>query len=196
MVGCALLAAALMVATYWLPLWTMRLEAPQYPNGLFMRAYGHRVAGDLYEINIINHYVGMAEIAEVPAPEMALFPYAVFGLAAACVLSLLHRRLMQLTALAVLGMPVVVLADLQWWLHKFGRNLDPHAPLNFVKPFTPLVIGISKIGNFRSVSMISWGLLATVIAAALLWIGLRAWPAAKSAVAKSASATVAEEPAR
>ncbi len=192
-IGLAVAAAALIIATLWLPLWTMSLEAPQYPAGLHMRAYGDRITGDLYEINIINHYVGMAKIDEVPAPEMTLFPYAVYALALACLAAPLNRRLLKLTMLAVAAMPVMVLADLQWWLHVFGRNLDPTAPLSFIEPFTPLAIGISKIGNFCSVGMVSYGLVAMVLAVLLLWTALRKWPVPAAGSSKRLSSSLAEE---
>lgn len=171
----SLAATALIVATLWLPLWTMTLDAPQYPAGLYMRAYGSHVAGDLREINIINHYVGMEEIDPVPAPEMALYPYAIIVLAALALLSVLSRAANRLALLGIVLMPVVTLADLQWWLHRFGQNLDPTAPLRFIEPFTPLAIGISKIGNFRSTAMVSYGFFAWGIAAVLLYFALKEW---------------------
>lgn len=169
-------AALLLLSSLWLPIWTMTLEAPQYPRGLHMRAYGTRVEGDLREINIINHYVGMAPIAEAPAPEMKLFPWAVGALTLVVLLAPLDRRLMRAAFWVTLALPITVIADLQWWLHRFGQNLDPTAPLRFVEPFTPLAIGISKIGNFRSIAMVSYGFIAMVAAALMLHLALRQWP--------------------
>ena len=71
---CSLLASVLLVIALFVPFWQMTLQAPQYPNGLKLVAYGTEIGGDLREINIINHYVGMGHIDAVPAPEMALFP--------------------------------------------------------------------------------------------------------------------------
>ena len=42
-------AAVFVVAALWLPVWRMKLEAPQYPNGLQLVAYGDRIEGDLAE---------------------------------------------------------------------------------------------------------------------------------------------------
>lgn len=169
-------AVLLLLSSLWLPLWTMALEAPQYPDGLHMRAYGTRVEGDLREINIINHYVGMAPIDRVPAPEMGLFPWGMAALAAGILVSVLDRRLLKAAFVVTVLLPIGVLADLQWWLHDFGQNLDPHAPLRFIEPFTPLVLGVSSIGNFRSIGMVSWGMVAILGAAALLYLALRSWP--------------------
>lgn len=168
-------AALLMIASLWLPLWTMTLKAPQYPDSLYLRAYGSYVTGDLREINIINHYVGMEVIDSVPAPEMALFPYAIWTLVVLSLAAPFNVWANRGALAGIIMMPIVTLADLQWWLHDFGQNLDPTAPLRFIEPFTPLALGISKIGNFESVSMVSYGFFAWGIAALLLYFGLKQW---------------------
>ena len=61
-----LAAAALVALSAQLPLWSMTMRAPQYPTGLHLHAYGTDMAGDLREINILNHYIGMPPI-EAPA---------------------------------------------------------------------------------------------------------------------------------
>ena len=39
-----------------------------------------------------------------------------------------------------------------WYrLYQYGHNLDPHAPMH-IKPFTPLLIGVKQIANFREYS--------------------------------------------
>ena len=45
------------------------MRAPQYPRGLRLYAYGTGLAGDVHEINILNHYIGMPPI-EAPWPPM------------------------------------------------------------------------------------------------------------------------------
>lgn len=187
---CAASAAALLAASMWLPLWQMKLEAPQYPDGLELVAYGDRIAGDLAEVNIINHYIGMAEIAERPVVEMRLYRYAMGLLALSALVGIASRALSWLVLFGVAAMPLAVLVDLQYWLYRYGHDLDPSAPLRFVEPFTPLVIGISRIGNFRSFSMVSWGFLAWVLAALLLGAALRyPWRHSAAAERRSAVAT-------
>ncbi|HVR30024.1 MAG TPA: nitrous oxide reductase family maturation protein NosD [Thermoanaerobaculia bacterium] len=184
------LAVAFLTASFNQPIWRMKLRAPQYPKGLELVAYGTRIEGDLREINIINHYVGMEKIESAPAPEMRLYPVAVWALILLCVVAPLHRRLAWLAAAATLALPIAILADLQWWLHRFGRNLDPGAPFR-LEPFTPLALGASKIGQFETSATLSWGLLA-MIAAGLVLIGAlvvsrgRTRPAAARAVAAAA----------
>ena len=42
-----------------------------------------------------------------------------------------------------------MLADLQWRLYEFGHSLNPEAPIR-LKEFTPLCIGTTVMGNFKS----------------------------------------------
>ncbi|HEX6203207.1 MAG TPA: hypothetical protein VF100_09410, partial [Thermoanaerobaculia bacterium] len=166
----SLVAAGLVAASLGLPLWSMRMSAPQYPNGLHLRAHGDRIEGDLYEINIINHSLGMAPIEERPAPEMALFRPAILALVLLALTAPLHRWLRRLAILAIAGTPVVVLADLQLWLHRFGQDLDPAAPLR-APPFTPWALGVSSIGNFTTTAWPGLGILCLLAAAAALAAG-------------------------
>lgn len=168
----SLLALLLLAAALWLPFWTMKLEAPQYPQGLVLQAYGDRIEGDLREINIINHYIGMEKIDARPAPEMALFKPALVGLMLLVVVAPFHRKLLGLAILALAAVPLGILADLQLWLHRFGQNLDPTAPLR-ADPFTPLVLGISKIGNFTSTAMVGIGFLCMMGALLCLIVNWR-----------------------
>src|SRR5262245_60465217 len=54
-----LLAALLVVAAIFLPLWGMTLVSTQYPDGLRMIVFPGRIRGDIDEINALNHYIGM-----------------------------------------------------------------------------------------------------------------------------------------
>jgi nitrous oxidase accessory protein len=167
----ALLAAALVAASAQLPLWSMTMKAPQYPRGLHLYAYGSTLAGDVHEINILNHYIGMPPI-EAPALETALFPFGIAALVLISLLSPLHAWLRRLAILATVATPVMILVDLQWRLYTFGHSLNPKAPIRLA-PFTPLVIGESAMGNFVSTGMVSWGFGCIAAAALVLLLGAR-----------------------
>src|SRR5687767_1807349 len=87
------IAAILVVLSFQKPIWTMDLEAPQYPKGLELRAFGDRLEGDIREINILNQYIGMKELSEQPAPEMKLFPLGIAGLIVLLLAAPFHRFL-------------------------------------------------------------------------------------------------------
>jgi nitrous oxidase accessory protein len=167
----ALVAASLVALSAQLPLWSMEMEAPQYPRGLYLYAYGTGLSGDVHEINILNHYIGMPPI-EAPAMETAMFPIGIAALVLACLMSPLHDWLRRIAIAATISVPVMILADLQWRLYSFGHSLNPKAPIR-LKPFTPLVIGETEMGNFESTGIVSWGFVCLVAAAVVLLIGAR-----------------------
>ncbi|HEU4890612.1 MAG TPA: nitrous oxide reductase family maturation protein NosD [Vicinamibacterales bacterium] len=167
----AFAAAALIGLSTQLPLWSMKMEAPQYRHGLFLHAYGSGMSGDLHELNILNHYIGMEPI-EAPDLETSLFPIGVAALTILALASPFHRWLRRVAVAATMVTPIAILADLQWRLYVFGHSLKPTAPIR-LKPFTPLVIGETHMGNFESHAMVSWGFACFVAAALLLLFGGR-----------------------
>jgi nitrous oxidase accessory protein len=170
-VGTAVAAAALAAWSSQLPLWQMTMRAPQYPKGLRLYAFGTRMEGDLSELNILNHYIGMPAV-EAPALETSMFPIGIGLLVVLCLAAPAHVWLRRTAVAAAALMPIGILADLQWRLYEFGHTLNPTAPIR-LKPFTPLVIGQTQMGNFVSTAMISWGVVCLLGAALLLWAGGR-----------------------
>ena len=59
-----LVARVLLLASLFVPYWQMTLKAPQYPQGLHVRAYLDRLEGDVAEIDSLNHYIGMRPLGE------------------------------------------------------------------------------------------------------------------------------------
>lgn len=168
-----LLAAALLVLSMLLPLWRLKLIAPQYPKGLYLTAYGHRMEGDIEEINRLNHYIGMKPIEPGTVWELKLFLFAMPALVALTVFGALfarrlwHRNLIR----AVLWIPpFFFLADLQYWLYNYGHDLDPKAALR-MEPFTPKVVGPTRVMNFGADTMVDWGFWAMVGAAFVVTAG-------------------------
>lgn len=187
-------AAGLVWIAADLPLWSMTMNAPQYPKGLRIEAYGSGMTGDLKELNILNHYIGMPPLDPAPALETKLFPIGIAALIVLCLASPFHRWLRRLAVAATIAMPLGVLADLQWWLYDYGHSLAPKAPIR-LDPFTPLVIGSSKMGNFESTSMVSTGILCILAAGLLLfaggWLSRRMAPAALGGVPRTVAAALA-----
>lgn len=185
-------AAILCLVAIPLPLWQARLEAPQYhgDGALRLTAYGDRLVGDICEINDLNHYIGMQRLGEprVPcgsaelglgentvgriAPEMILWlPSAVISAAAVLVAAATARRwLRRLCLLFVWGLPVGVLVMTQYHLYIYGHDLDPSAAFH-PEPFTPRVLGPSKIYQFDVLAVPGTGLILVVVAAALVTFG-------------------------
>jgi len=168
------LAAVLLIISILLPYWKMTLHAPQYPKGLVAQAYVNRLVGDVKEIDGLNHYIGMRSLGEAASLELSL------SIAAIAVITLLvlativvHTRWAALLALPALLFPVMFLGDLAFWLHTYGQNLDPTAPLSSsVEPFTPPVLGEGTVGQFSTVAEPDVGLIVAAIASLLILVGL------------------------
>ncbi len=162
------IALALLVVplalSFTAPLWTLRLGAPQYPKGLVLEIYSYTVAGDVQEVNTLNHYIGMQAIDRASLSDLDWIPFAIgaLSLLALRVAAIGDRR--SLIDLAVLFgyFSLFSLARFAYKLHVVGHELDPHAPLT-VDPFTPPMLGTLQIANFTTTS---WPAGGTV------WIGL------------------------
>ncbi len=147
-----------------LPIWTMNLWAPQYPEGLKLVIYSHTLKGDLQKINTLNHYVGMKAIQPDDFKEFSYLPLALtlFGVMA-LMAALANRRAPALVGwLAFSVFAFLMFRDYASWLYHYGHDLDPRAALK-LPAFTPPVIGFAKMANFRVLSMPgagSWLLLA------------------------------------
>lgn len=170
---CSLVAAVMLLASAWLPLWTMELRAPQYPRGLELTAYGTRIEGDLQEVNTVNHYVGVYPIHVNEIPELALFPYLLAVLVGALLLGSVfarHWALRLVLRLGIWGFALGFLVDLQWWLYRSGHDRSSDAPYR-IADFTPRVLGGTRVVNFDSDTMVASGFWLILGAAALLSFG-------------------------
>ena len=79
------LAAGLIVVAYFLPLWNLTMFAPQYPNGLRLDIYSHTLVPghggqDIKEINLLNHYIGMRDLATEDFTEFKWMPFVLGGM--------------------------------------------------------------------------------------------------------------------
>ncbi|MFP5333018.1 MAG: NosD domain-containing protein [Acidimicrobiia bacterium] len=167
-------AALLVLASQFLPLWQSTLFAPQYPDGLYLVAYGDRAEGDLAEIESLNHYIGMRPLRTDELPEMGLWPLGV-GVALVCVVAaavVRGRTTRRLALLYLWGFPLSVLGVIQLRLAQFGHDLDPAAAFR-MEPFTPLVVGPTTVWNFTAWSRPGLGWVALVAAAGVSAFGPR-----------------------
>ena len=77
-----LAATLLLAATYVLPLWNLTMFAPQYPDGLTLDIYSYKLEGgngnqDIKEINVLNHYIGMRDLANESFAEFQWMPFVI-----------------------------------------------------------------------------------------------------------------------
>ncbi|MCP4357823.1 MAG: cytochrome C [Chloroflexi bacterium] len=167
-------AGILLLISIFLPYWHMELLAPQYPKGLHITAYIDELEGDLFEINTLNHYIGMRPLEEAAQFERSVSAIAIGAVALLIVAAIfIHTKWAALLALPAILMPVMFLADLQFWMYQFGTNLNEEAPLsNSIKPFVPIVLGRGKIAQFETVGTPGAGLYLAFLTSILVIVGL------------------------
>jgi copper chaperone NosL len=149
------IGALALIIVYFVPVWSIYLIAPQYPEGLSMQIWLDKLSGQVEIINGLNHYIGMRHIKEEMFPEFGYLVYILgfyilFGLAVALTGS--RKLLMGYLFLFVVG-GVAALVDFYLWGYDYGHNLDPTAAIQVPgMSYQPPVIGHKKLLNFDAFS--------------------------------------------
>ena len=148
--------------------------APQYPGGLHITAYVNELTGDVAEIDGLNHYIGMRPLEEAAKFERSVSVIAIGALALLIVAAIfVHTRWVVMLVLPAILMPIMFLADLQFWLRDFGLNLDETAALSSaIDPFVPKVLGSGMIAQFETIASPGIGLWLAITASILCIAGL------------------------
>jgi copper chaperone NosL len=140
------------------PLWKISMTAPQYPKGLYMEIYTHKIEGGnngqhIKEINTLNHYIGMRKIDRAELSDLDWLPFALGLLIVLSLRCAAIGNVRTLVDLAVLSLYIglFALGRFIYKLHVYGHNLDPDAPLK-IEPFSPGVFGTKRIANFTTSS--------------------------------------------
>ena len=125
-----MVAALLLVVSLFVPYWSMTMTAPQYPKGLKVDVYVTHLAGDVREIDELNHYLGMPLLDEGGRFERSIAPIALstFGLLLVAGV-FVHNQWAAVLALPVIGYPLIFLADLYYILYQYDHSIDPESSL-------------------------------------------------------------------
>ncbi|GIW45472.1 MAG: hypothetical protein KatS3mg077_2754 [Candidatus Binatia bacterium] len=173
--ACFVLAGVLPLVNFFVPLWGIRLYAPQYPEGISMYIWTHRITGQLDLVNGLNHYIGMKPIDPAGIPELRWMPLAVVALSAwALMIALVPTRALALLWVVVYSLlGLLGLVDFYLWEYDYGHNLDPTAPIKIPgMSYQPPLIGSKELLNFTAVSFPHVGGVALMLAGALGICGL------------------------
>ncbi len=193
--GLLVVATLFLLPVYLTPLWRLTMFAPQYPDGLRLSIYSYRLVGgnegqDIKEINVLNHYIGMRDLAAADFNEFKWIPFVVGAL------GLLFLRCAALGNLATIVDLLVLyiyfglfsLWSFGYKLYQYGHNLAPTAAVK-VPPFMPPLFGHKKLANFEVYSypgIGSYALLVAILVVAgavfLAWREARAGEAADTRV--------------
>ncbi len=169
-----LIALALLIPCFFLPLWSITLEAPQYPEGLGLYIRISNITGhhpnDLANINLVNHYIGMQEIVPDSIPELRFMPYIVaFLIVSGIAVVLWFRKWLILwlglfTLLAIAG-----LVDFYLWNYDFGHNLNTETAAIKIEGMTyqPPVFGRKQMLNFVTTSLPAAGGISAILSLCL-----------------------------
>lgn len=144
-----------LVISIFVPLWSIYLEAPQYPEGLSMFLWANKITGEYEIINGLNHYIGMKTIHPEDFWEFKVLPYALGFFALLCFLAaMLNRKIwLYITAVVFMIFGVAFMVDFWLWEYDYGHNLDPNAAI--VVPgmsYQPPLIGFKQLLNFGAYS--------------------------------------------
>jgi hypothetical protein len=147
-------AGVLLPVAALLPLWRITMFANQFPEGLRLGIYSYKLVGgsggaDLEGINILNHYIGMRDIAAADFVEMRFIPFALGIFFLLSLRAALFARVRDLVDLTVMLLYFSAFSFGTFWyrMHSYGHHLNPEAPIK-VPPFTPPLFGHQHLANF------------------------------------------------
>jgi copper chaperone NosL len=164
---------------YFFPIWSISLEAPQYPEGLGLyinisSMVGHR-ANDLNSINNLNHYIGMKIIKPESINELKIMPYIIgfmmlFGV---IILFINKKKLIWIWIIIFIIIAFIGLYDFYLWGYDYGHNLDPKAIIKIPGMFyQPPVFGTKQLLNFTAHSYPSIGGIAAFLSIVIAFFSL------------------------
>lgn len=159
-----LASVLLLIPVLFLPVWTVYLEAPQYPEPIGMYIFIDKIQGinenDLDNINLLNHYIGMKKIIPESIPELKYMKYGVYAfifLGIAAFISKKKQLFYTWTVMLILS-SALTLYDFNKWEIDYGSNLDPKAPIKVPgMTYKPPLIGQKQLLNITATSLPSWG---------------------------------------
>jgi hypothetical protein len=180
--GLLLVATLLLVPTYLSPLWKLTMYAPQYQSGLRLDIYSYKLEGgnrgqDVKEINILNHYIGMRDLAAEDFTEFKWLPFVIGGIGLLILRAVVFGTVGHVLDVTVLFVyfSLFSLWSFAYKLWSYGHELAPTAAVK-VAPFMPPVFGGKQLANFEVYSypaLASYALggaaLALLVALVLSW---------------------------
>lgn len=163
-------AALILILTFFFPLWTIDLNAPQYPEGLGIRIWLDQISGmkpnDLQSINGLNHYIGMKVIDPVSIPELKIMPFIIIFMIAFGLFNgyFKNKKLVYVWIILFLILGAIGLYDFYMWEYDYGHQLNPDAPIKVPgMTYQPPLIGSKQLLNINAVSLPSIGTVIILI---------------------------------
>ena len=145
-----------LVVVLFVPLWQIQLNAPQYPEGLVLKMYPNKLAGNVDIINGLNHYIGMKTLHTKDFMEFTILPFIISFFAACCFLVVFLKKGKWLTVLFILFVlfGIIAMADFWRWEYNYGHDLNRDAAIQIPgMAYQPPLVGFKKLLNFGAYSV-------------------------------------------
>lgn len=182
--GLLLVVMLLFIASLFVPMWRIELEAPQYPEGLVLQLYANKIGGDVEIINGLNHYIGMATLHTENFFEFSILPYIFGGFALISLLLIFIAKRKTVFTFFIFYILFVLLAaiDFYRWNYEYGHNLNPDAAIKVPgMSYQPPLIGYKQLLNFGAYSIPdTGGWMLTAVGVLLLLIVVKEYKYNKS----------------
>ena len=177
-------ASLLLLFLFFFPIWHIKLDAPQYPEGINMYIWINDINGKssfsapedelsihtIENVNLLNHYIGMKHIHAEDFWEFKYFPWIIGGM---LVLGLLFafagKKILYFVWAAIMGVAGVLgMYDFYKWEYDYGHNLSDTAQIKIPNmAYQPPFFGDKELLNFYAESYPAGGTYAMVLAAVL-----------------------------
>ncbi len=137
------------------PIWYVALEAPNYPkesfpNGIPVYYHFDGFSGDVFEMETINHFIGMDPMKRGAPYLRAAAPYALVFVAVLFIFYMLFdSKILNLLMLIPVALPLIFIGFYSYWLYWFGHHMHEWGAFK-IKPFTPTVFGDGKVAQFTT----------------------------------------------
>ncbi len=159
--------------------WELRLNAPQFPGGLFIQATSYEIQDspktpfdDIDQVDGLNHYIGMMSLGDAAKFEMSIaIPAIVIFIAMGIAAAFWRNRRAPLLTIPIVLYPLIYFVDLTYWLWYAGHHLDDMAAIT-IDPFTPRVFGTGVIAQFSTDAIFREGWYLAIVAGILCIIAI------------------------
>jgi len=182
-----LLAAAMLLPSFFTPMWKMTLYSNQFPDGLLLNIYSYKLEGgktpnqdDLKEINSLNHYIGMRPLIDDDFTEFKWIPFVFGGTILLALRVVVLGKMSKLVDLLVMFsyFGLFSLWSFYYKMYIYGHELDPTAAIK-VPPFTPPMFGHQTMANFEVYTYPSTASFFIAVMPLLLllamWLSRKSW---------------------
>ncbi len=155
-----ILAAIFLIISLFVPIWSISLDAPQYPEGLGLQIWAGKIAGDVDIINGLNHYIGMKTLHTDDFVEFKILPYLISFFALLFIVAVLvgKKKWLYIVFTAFVLFGIIAMVDFWKWEYDYGHNLDPNAAIKVPgMAYQPPLIGFKQLLNFGAYSIPATG---------------------------------------